>query len=34
MKVGISDEDREKANKDWKHSLPPHIAAAIRDANN
>lgn len=34
MKVGISDENREKANKDWMHSLPPHIAAAIRKANN
>jgi len=30
----ISPEERETARKDWEHSLPPAIAAFIRDANN
>jgi hypothetical protein len=34
MKADISVEDREKARQDWQHSLPPAVAAAIRQANN
>lgn len=29
MKFGISKEEKEKVSKDWLHSLPPHIAAAL-----
>lgn len=34
MRADISDEDRAKAHQDWKHSLPPAIAAVIRQPNN
>jgi hypothetical protein len=34
MKFGISEEERERARKDWEHSLPPAVAAIIRDAHN
>lgn len=34
MRADISDEDRAKAHQDWKHSLPPAVAAVIRQANN
>lgn len=34
MRADISEQDREKAYEDWKHSLPPAIAAALRRADN
>ena len=34
MRADISSEEKEKAYKDWKHSLPPAVAAIIRRADN
>lgn len=34
LRVDISDEDKERAYKDWLHSLPPSHAAIIRNADN
>lgn len=34
MRADISEEDREKSYQDWQHSLPPAVAAVIRQANN
>jgi len=34
MKADVSEEDREKARQDWHHSLPPAVAAVIRQAHN
>jgi hypothetical protein len=34
MRAKISKEDRDKASKDWEHSLPPGFAAMIREADN
>lgn len=34
MKAGISEEERSQARKDWYHSLPPAVAAILRDARN
>ena len=34
MKANISKEDKEKAHQDWIHSLPPAIAAMLRDSKN
>jgi len=34
MRADISEEDREKAGQDWQHSLPPAVAAVIRQAHN
>lgn len=34
MRADISSEEKEKAYKDWKHSLPPAVAAIIRGADN
>jgi len=34
MRADISEEEREKAHQDWQHSLPPAVAAAIRQARN
>jgi hypothetical protein len=34
MRADISKEEKDKAYQDWKHSLPPSIAAVIRQAHN
>jgi len=34
MRADISEENREKSHQDWQHSLPPAVAAVIRQANN
>ena len=34
FRTDITAEEKEKAKEDWHHSLPPAIAAIIRDANN
>ncbi len=34
MKFGITGAERERAIKDWNHSLPPAVAAIIRNADN
>lgn len=34
MRADISEEEREKAYQDWKHSLPPAVAAIVRQAHN
>ena len=34
MRADVSDEDRERAQQDWQHSLPPAVAAVIRQAHN
>jgi hypothetical protein len=34
MKAALPEEERRKARKDWEHSLPPAVAAIIRDADN
>jgi hypothetical protein len=34
MRADVSEEDREKAYQDWKHSLPPAVAAITRQAHN
>lgn len=34
MKVGISEQENKSAYEDWIHSLPPAVAAIVRDSNN
>jgi hypothetical protein len=34
MRADISEQDREKARQDWQHSLPPAVAAIVRQAHN
>lgn len=34
FRADISDADRDKAHKDWMHSLPPAIAANVRESEN
>lgn len=34
MRADISEQDREKARRDWQHSLPPAVAAIVRQAHN
>lgn len=34
MRADISEEERERAKRDWQHSLPPAYAAIIRKSNN
>ena len=34
MRADISEDEKQKAYKDWQHSLPPAVAAAIRQSHN
>ncbi|HTB27189.1 MAG TPA: hypothetical protein VK711_17580, partial [Puia sp.] len=34
MKANISEEERKQSNMDWLHSLPPAVAAVLRNAQN
>lgn len=34
MKVGIGEQESKSAYEDWLHSLPPAVAAIVRDSNN